>query len=146
MAKTVQIQELCPTGFGASELKGYGYIGSIYKFEVRYTYPSHNEDFNPASLIFEYALAYKWTGQPAATPDMLNAYDTVVEVQDSQWLREIKSITRSAPEHLGKTSPSELNLRHYMVYFDDNGCLEVIAESVEFIKGQSQPSQGSQLT
>ena len=103
MSNTVRIGELSPPGFGTCELKGYGYIGSVYKFQVRYTYPTANEDSNPAQLLFEFALAYKWTTEPAASLAMLDAYEAVVEVKQSSWLQEISSIDRTTPEHLTKS-------------------------------------------
>jgi hypothetical protein len=49
------------------------------------------------------------------------AYDTLVEVKNSEWLLEIQ---RDVPEHfLG-----DWKVRHFMIYLDSVGCFEFLAE------------------
>jgi hypothetical protein len=49
-------------------------------------------------------------------------YDTVCEVEDSDWVREIRHDLQ--PQFLEKW-----HLNHYGIYLDSYGCLEVIAHS-----------------
>ena len=50
------------------------------------------------------------------------AYDTLVEVEDSQWVDEIRADTQ-------KMWRETWQMHHYMIYLDSVGCFEVIAES-----------------
>ncbi len=53
-----------------------------------------------------------------------SAYDTLVEVQDSTWAKEIRADT-------SERWRDEWEMHHYMIYLDSAGCLEVIADSWE---------------
>jgi hypothetical protein len=46
------------------------------------------------------------------------AYDTLVQVEDSSWVDEIRD---------------QWEMRHYMIYLDSAGCFEVIAASWEVL-------------
>jgi len=50
-------------------------------------------------------------------------FDTVCEIQDSDWIDELNSAP--ANQNRGKWI-----MRHFMIYVDSFGCLEVVAESV----------------
>jgi hypothetical protein len=50
------------------------------------------------------------------------AYDTLVEVEDSPWLREVEADTNAQWRDKWK-------MHHYMIYLDSVGCFEAIAES-----------------
>lgn len=53
-----------------------------------------------------------------------DVYDTVCEVQGSKWVKELLSDCASGWE-------DEWVMRHFMIYIDSFGCIEVVAESVE---------------
>jgi hypothetical protein len=50
------------------------------------------------------------------------AYDALVEVEGSDWLKEILADTDKDWRH-------KWELHHYMIYLDSAGCFELIAES-----------------
>jgi hypothetical protein len=50
------------------------------------------------------------------------AYDHLVEMLDSPWVAEIKSVAPSDQR-------DSWALRHFIIVFDSSGCFEVIAES-----------------
>lgn len=52
-----------------------------------------------------------------------DVYDTVCEITDSDWVAELR--TDSVPEWRDSWI-----MRHFMIYVDGFGCLEVVAESV----------------
>lgn len=52
----------------------------------------------------------------------IEAYDTLVEVEKSQWLEEIRRDTQEMWR-------SKWEMHHYMIYVDSAGCFEVIASS-----------------
>lgn len=55
-----------------------------------------------------------------------NAYDTLVEVEGSSWVEEIRADTTE--QWRGKWE-----MHHFMIYLDSAGCFEVIAASWEVL-------------
>lgn len=53
-----------------------------------------------------------------------DAYDTLVEVENSSWVEEIRADTEEMWRH-------KWEMHHYMIYLDSAGCFEVVAESWE---------------
>lgn len=52
------------------------------------------------------------------------AYDTLVEVEDSSWVQEVRADT-------GELWRDKWAMHHYMIYLDGAGCFEIIADSWE---------------
>jgi hypothetical protein len=50
------------------------------------------------------------------------AYDTLVEVDDSTWVEEMRADTQEQWR-------DKWEMHHYMIYLDSVGCFEIIAES-----------------
>jgi hypothetical protein len=69
---------------------------------------------------------------------MVDAYDAVLEIVDSQWAAEATARLLKNPRE-----SETLTLRHYMVYFDDGPCIEVLAESVAIERDVAAKNQGS---
>jgi hypothetical protein len=59
-----------------------------------------------------------------------DVFDTVCEVDKSDWIEELRR--DAVPEWRDYWV-----MRHFMVYFDNFGCLEVIAESAELIEDKN---------
>jgi hypothetical protein len=51
-----------------------------------------------------------------------DAYDTLVEIEDSPWVEEMRADTNERWRN-------EWEMHHYMIYLDSAGCFGVIAES-----------------
>lgn len=77
------------------------------------------------TIRFLAAAAFRLTPDPACTEIMVDAYSQVLVVEASPWLAELRAIARSA----GGDLPA--SLKHFEVYFDHRGCVEVLAEAVE---------------
>lgn len=54
-------------------------------------------------------------------------YDTLVEVEGSQWLEEIRAETSDRWRN-------EWETHHYMIYLDSSGCFEIVAASWEVLQ------------
>lgn len=54
----------------------------------------------------------------------LEAYDTLVEVENSPWVEEIRA-------DMQEMWRDKWEMHHFMIYLDSAGCFEVIAESWE---------------
>jgi len=78
-----------------------------------------------SEILFVRPRALRHRGESYCTPwHIEDAYDTVVEVDDSEWADELGRVALAARKH-------SFVLRHFMIYLDSFGCLEVLAESVE---------------
>lgn len=76
------------------------------------------------SLRFESVLGVRYTADTGVSLWMVEAYSKICEVLDSAWLRELaKSIKES--------SGALERARHFFVYFDHVGCIEVAAADVQ---------------
>jgi hypothetical protein len=51
-----------------------------------------------------------------------DAYDTLLEIEDSEWIEEIRTQTDAMWR-------DKLEMHHYMIYLDSVGCFEIIAKS-----------------
>jgi hypothetical protein len=119
---TTQVLEL-PFPFNANHLEPdlrYGEgglrLGMLYLEEGRK---------RSAWLRFVKARAFRWRAELYCTSWHVEAFDRVLEVHDSDWVAEL--LERSN-ENYG--AQFHWILRHFIVYIDSFGCLEVIAESV----------------
>lgn len=65
-----------------------------------------------------------------------DTYDTVCEVHGSDWVKELREA--SAPEWR-----DQWVMRHFMIYVDSFGCLEVIAESAALEDACTKNSGGT---
>ena len=76
----------------------------------------------PTSLPFVKARALRKRAEIHCTSwHVKDAYDTLCEVQGSDWVEELRS--DSVPEWRDRRV-----MCHFMIYFDSFGCLEVIAD------------------
>src|SRR5438034_7082704 len=76
----------------------------------------------PLALVFESVEALKCTYHKACTVEQIRlAYDTVVDLGASGWLREI-----AGRHNRGEAA----DLRHLMIYFDDGPCYEFICRGL----------------
>ena len=62
-----------------------------------------------------------------------DVYDTVCEVQGSDWVQELRS--DSVPAWRDRWV-----MRHFIIYVDSYGCLEVVAESVVLDDASKKPN------
>lgn len=73
-------------------------------------------------IRFDTVLCHMHTSQ-SFTKALLNAYDTIVEIEDSEWINEIK-----------KLNEDEFNfwkLKHYAIYLEDLGMYQFLARGYD---------------
>lgn len=90
---------------------------------VRYDYESET-GVTWVTLRFTSALALKFTPDIATNELMVSAYSKICEIENSSWLRDLKN------NALAQGAEMPDSLRHFLLYFDHYGCVEVIAENV----------------
>ena len=77
------------------------------------------------SIRFNTVLCHKHTSA-RFTPILYDSYDRVVELLDSDWLQELKSINQDEFNYWG--------LKHYILYLSDIGMFQFIAQECEIIE------------
>lgn len=76
-------------------------------------------------LIFRGARAFRRASIVFCTSlDLEGAYDTLVEIVDSEWLSEMQAIAESGHHSIP-------NLHHFAIFFDGWGAFEFLAEELE---------------
>lgn len=92
---------------------------------IRYTYFSDGRPCQ-GGVEFSRRRAYRYTAESHCTLWHLDAYDTLVEVEDSEWVAEL---LEAMPEDMR----AMFEMHHYMIYLDSSGCYEVVAASWRFL-------------
>jgi hypothetical protein len=86
---------------------------------LRYEVEGDADEVQSEAIVFEGVESFKCTYGQACEEAILSAYDRLVEVADSEWLRHVA-------ECLRKRGEAKASLRHLMIFFDDGPCYEVI--------------------
>lgn len=98
--------------------------------ELRYMY-EWNGSMHAGGLRFRRVRAYRFRTERNCTLwHIEDAYDTLVEVEQSDWVRELL-----------EAEPSDIRgqwkMRHFMIYIDSAGAYEVVAESFEWLSEET---------
>lgn len=94
---------------------------------IRYGYVRNGTELK-SGIIFNNVRAKRTRSDEACTAwHIEGAYDTLVEVGESDWVEQIMRDTAERQLRFGET----WTLHHYMIYLDGTGCIEVIADSWE---------------
>ena len=91
---------------------------------IRFGY-GKNGTKHQGGIKFSHVLAVRIRSERCCTAwHIEGAYDTLVEVEDSPWVKEMRADTTEQWR-------SKWAMHHYMIYLDSAGCFEVIAASWE---------------
>jgi hypothetical protein len=89
---------------------------------VRFTYKANGEE-QQGQISFSKVAAMRKRAERCCTPWHIDgAYDTLVEIDESSWVKEVRADTQALWR-------DKWPMHHYMIYLDSVGCFEVIAES-----------------
>ena len=92
---------------------------------IRYDYEGPTGAPDWVTIQFSSGGPMRFTHDPACTELMIGAYSAVAEIQDSEWIAALNLATSIERERLPDS------LKHFVVYFDHYGCIEVVAASFE---------------
>lgn len=90
---------------------------------LKYDYETLTGEYLWASMVFKGVFGFSFTTYRSCSVEQIRAYDKLVEVQSSDWVKEL--LTRW-PEYL--ETPLA---HHYRIYFDDIGCYEIASTQFE---------------
>lgn len=99
---------------------------------IRYSYDTDMGECSSGIKFIKVAALRKRGERCCGAWNIEGAYDTLVEVENSEWVAELKS-------DVAKPFRAEWQPRHYMIYLDSVGCFEFLAESWEALP--ESPSQ-----
>jgi hypothetical protein len=91
---------------------------------IRFEYAKEGAStIHQGGIVFKRAIVLQKRSERCCTAwHIEGAYDNLVEVVDSPWIRSIASEITDGVRITG-------GMHHYMIYLDSVGCFEVIAES-----------------
>lgn len=94
--------------------------------ELRCTY-ERNGSMYTGGLRFRRVRAYRFRDESHCTSwHVEDAYDTLVEVEQSDWIAELLAAEPSE-------SGVQWNVRHFLIYVDAAGAYEIAAEDCEWL-------------
>jgi hypothetical protein len=94
---------------------------------LSYSYEIENTDFEVHErLVFEGVEAFKCTYYTANSVEVFDAYDRILKIVPSSWLKEIKN-------NLTQNGTEASSLAHLRIFFDDGPCYEFICRSFEVV-------------
>ncbi len=89
---------------------------------IRFGYEQDGKEHR-GGIKFNRVLAMRKRAERCCTPwHIEGAYDTLVEVENSDWVAELRGDTNEQWRNKWET-------HHYLIYLDSAGCFEVVAES-----------------
>lgn len=89
-----------------------------------FDYDRDGEIYN-GGLVFKKVRSHSHTAESHCPAWKIEAsYDKLVKLSDSEIIKELL-------ENTAKDQKNSWSLNHYMIYFDSDGCYEVVAESWE---------------
>lgn len=89
---------------------------------LKYDYESES-GYVWAAIVFQGVHGFQFTRDYSCEPNQIDAFDKVVEVQSSSWVKQLLAARPSAVP----TMP----VKHYRIYFDNVGCYDIAAENFE---------------
>ena len=93
---------------------------------LRCRYERHGSMF-AGGLRFHRVSAYRARSESLCTAwHIEDAYDTLVEVEQSVWLSELRAVAPGG-------SWGQRKVRHFLIFVDSAGAYEVAAEDVEWL-------------
>src|SRR5258706_3863925 len=91
---------------------------------IRFAYERESTEYR-TGIRFKRVWAGRTRAESACTEwHIAGAYDTLVEVEGSPWLAELRAATADIQRRHGE----KWEMHHYMIYLDSTGCFEFIAE------------------
>ncbi|MDD3172670.1 MAG: hypothetical protein PHF63_03265 [Herbinix sp.] len=121
----MKVNELWELPFISQELED-GVQFDVYGMDIiiSFIYVQKSNIKVRAGIKFDSVLCHMHTSE-CFTKNLFNAYDTLVEIKDSEWLEALKTLNGISFLHW---KPS-----HYAIYFDSVGLYQFIATGYQIL-------------
>jgi hypothetical protein len=121
---------LCTISVPSTDFTREAYLdGSGISPTIRFSYKKDDVELT-GGIEFHTVVATRTRAERSCTVWHIDAYDTLVEIQDSSWVAEIRADT-------AEQWRDKWPMHHYMICLDSVGCFEVVAESWVAIPGET---------
>lgn len=89
----------------------------------------YDENINDAvfnsGIVFDAVQAHRHSSEKFLR-SLLGAYDTLVEIEDSEWVAQLREINKGIADYW--------NIKHYAIFLDSNGLYEFIARDYSILE------------
>jgi len=117
------MKETATLGFPSTELEDLEFLDRARGVQLRLSHEADDGSMAVAGWEFAWTRAYRHRAESHCTVwHIEHAYDTLVEVEDSEWVAELRD---AMPEDMRTL----FEMHHYMIYVDSYGCYEVVAQT-----------------
>lgn len=100
---------------------------------IRFGYFKDGVEYR-GGIKFNRVLAVRTRAERCCKVRHIDAYDTLVEVENSPWVEEMRADTNEQWRDKWES-------HHYVIYLDSAGCFEAIAESWAALQEEVRPEQ-----
>lgn len=87
---------------------------------ISYDFEQRNGKYAKSSFSFHDVEFFKFTLYETCKPEQVDAYDKLVEIENSALLAD----------HQSSKIEKDLGLKHYRIFFDEIGCYDVVAKGL----------------
>lgn len=87
------------------------------QLDLVYDYETDSGQYQRAAISFRGVEAFSFTSFELCSPEQVAAYDKVIAIHSSEWLKRLRS----------QRAIKEGTVLHYRMFFDEVGCYEIIA-------------------
>lgn len=118
-SEPTEIWKLSPPGYACELGPKISKVGSVVEVE----YDSEADDGSRCwtTISFQGATAFRFTPESGCDEFQVSAYDCIAISPDSDWIAALRKEYESVQHNMST------ECRHYLVFFDHHGCVEVIA-------------------
>jgi hypothetical protein len=93
-------------------------------------------DAEKVGVRFSSVRAYRWRDESHCGVEQVSELDAIVEVEESDWVRELREATPSDLRGTWTTSPK--TIRHFMLVTHSDGCYEVAAAAWRLVDADDE--------
>ena len=105
---------------------------------LRFDYFKDGKPFR-SGIRFTGVVATQSRSERCSTSNHMKAFDTLVEVAESSWLEKQR-------DEMAEMYRNEMTARHFMIYLDSVGCLEVLADDFEIYPEEAGSWESTKTT
>lgn len=95
-------------------------------------YDGSKDEILNSGIVFDAVQAHRHSCE-LFTPSWMDAYDYLVEVVDSEWVKQLEQINKEIADFW--------KIKHYAIYLKSNGLFEFIARGYEILNIAKGPLQ-----
>lgn len=95
-----------------------------------------DSDFTWTAVTFSGVVAMQFTTEAAASERFVGAYSQICVIENSEWIDVLRAT--AAPRH----QQIPLSKRHFVIFFDHHGGLDVVADSYDVLEDVGGPDLG----